>query len=160
GLSAATSLTVKDLILSIKSEGDDDSMPRIINLGGGNLATLLANADVPVGPDDTITVLGSTDGVTLDVVAVAKGEEGAQNSVVATALGVMAATMLSAPLSGSDAALHFYPLTASGAIALGLATTSATTPNNPPVLADISNHAVTSGTTVSFTASAIDPDQG
>jgi hypothetical protein len=160
GLPAGNSLNVKDVVVGIRPLGGDDFMPRFEDLGAGDLATLLNNASIPAGPDDTVLVLGSTDGTNLDVVSVAKGQEGAQNSLSATGLGVMADTRLYAPLSGPGAALHFYHLTASGPVDLGLANLSATVPNHTPVLASISNQAVASGTPVTFTAGATDADTG
>ena len=105
-------------------------------------------------------VLGSTDGVNMDIVGVAQGQEGAQTSLDLTALGLMTDTRLFAPVTGTGAAFHFYQLTSSGAVDLGLAPIQTTALNHAPTLALISNQAVTLGTTVTFTASATDPDAG
>ena len=71
---------MKDLIIGVKPFGDDDALPTFWDLGGGDLATLLNNANVPVGPDDSLMVIGSTDGQHANILAVAAGQEGAQNS--------------------------------------------------------------------------------
>ena len=156
---AANSLAVVDLLVGVVS-ADGDTMPTFQDLGGGDLATLLNNADVSVVPGDSLLVIGSTDGHSPDIVAVAQGQDGAQNSLSMTQLGVVADDRLVAPVSGSGAAFHFYRLTASGSVDLGTAAIQLSVPNNPPVLADISNHVVTAGTNLTFAAIATDADAG
>src|SRR5581483_5004717 len=146
------SVTVAHLLVGIT--GQDDLMPVYQDLGGGDLATLLQNLDLPVTPEDKITIVGSTDGITPDVVGVAQGNEGAQGSLSLTTLGVAADPRLMAPVTGNGAGFHFYQLTASGSVDLGTATIQATAVNHAPVLAPISSQAVTYGSTVTFTASA------
>ena len=72
----------------------------------------------------------------------------------------MTYTRLFAPVTGTGLAFHFYQPTASGAVDLGLAPIQTTELNHAPTLALISNQAVTLGSTVTFKASAIDPDAG
>jgi hypothetical protein len=98
--------------------------------------------------------------VNFDLVGVAQGQEGAQNSLVKTMLGLATDTRLAAPVTGAGAGLHFYHLTSSGAVDLGLAPIQAPAVNHAPVLSPIANQAVTFGSTVTFTASATDPDAG
>ena len=113
GFQAANTVTVKDLVVGIQSSVVE-TMPVFQDLGGGDLATLLNNANISVSPDDSLIVIGSTDGQTPDIVAVAQGQEGAQNSFSPTELGLITDTCAWAPVSGSGAGLHFYELTSYG----------------------------------------------
>jgi hypothetical protein len=159
GFPAANTLAVKDLLVGLESPVLD-AIPVFQDLGGGDLAKLLNGANIPADPLDKIIVLGSTDGTHLDIVGVAQGREGAQNSLLTTALGLATDTRLAAPVTGAGAGLHFYHLTSSGAVDLGLAPIQGSAVNHAPVLSPIANQAVTYGSTVTFTASATDPDAG
>jgi hypothetical protein len=159
GFQAAHTLTVQHLFVGLQSTVAD-ALPAFQDLGGGDLATLLTHANIAADPRDKIIVLGSTDGVNFDIVGVAQGQEGAQNSLVKTVLGLTTDTRLAAPVTGAGAGLHFYHLTSSGAVDLGLAPIQAPAVNHAPVLSPIANQVVTFGSTVTFTASATDPDAG
>ncbi len=159
GFPAANPLAVKDLLVGLQPAAAD-TLPVFQDLGGGDLATLLNKASLAAGPLDKVIVLGSTDGVNLDIVGVAQGNEGAQNSLAKSVLGLATDGRLAAPVTGTGAALHFYRLTSSGSTDLGLAPVGASAVNHAPVLALIANQAVTFGSTVTFTASATDPDAG
>jgi hypothetical protein len=65
------SVTVAHLLVGIT--GQDDLLPVYQDLGGGDLATLLQNLDLPVTPEEKITIIGSTDGTTPDVVGLVNG---------------------------------------------------------------------------------------
>ncbi|WP_148597944.1 FG-GAP-like repeat-containing protein [Aquisphaera giovannonii] len=159
-LPASGSVAVKDLVVGIVPFGDSDATPTFVDLGGGDLATLLNDADLPVGPDDSVFVIGSTTGTAADIVSVAQGHEGDQDSFASTILGVLAASADAAPVSGSGAALHFYQLSGGKSVDLGLAPVLVTPVNHPPTLATIANQVVTPGTAVTFKAAATDPDSG
>jgi hypothetical protein len=159
GFPAATTLQVQHLYVGVVSPFAD-AITVLQDLGPGDLATLLNNANLPVDPADQLVVFGSTDGTSIDVVGVAQGNEGAQDSLSMTVLGLTTDNSLQAPVSGTGAALHFYQVTASGDVDLGLAPIETTPVNHAPTLAPISNQAVTFGSTVTFTASASDPDMG
>ena len=130
---AANSLTVADLLVGVVSP-DGDTMPTFQDLGGGDLATLLNNANILVGPDDSLLVIGSTDGKSPDIVAVAQGQDGAQNSLSLTQLGVMTDDRLVASVSGSGAAFHFYQLAPAGATDLGTGAIQLSSVNPAPLL--------------------------
>ena len=159
GLPTTTSLTVKHLLVGVKSSGGDTA-PVFTDLGGGDLATLLNDANILVAPGNSLLVVGSTDGVKPDVIAVAQGQEGAQNSLSLSVLGLMGDSRLAAPVSGAGAGLHFFRLTAAGPVDLGLAPIATTPINHAPTLALLDNQVVSVGTTVRFTAAATDPDAG
>ena len=159
GFPAANTLTVQHLFVGVVSPFAD-TQPFFQDLGSGDLATLLDNANLAVNPADELIVLGSTTGTTIDLVGVAQGEEGAQNSLSMTVLGLTTNARLQAPVSGSGAALHFYQLETGGAVDLGLAPIQSTEVNHAPTLAPIDNQAVTFGSIVTFTASATDADSG
>ncbi len=153
-------ITVHGLVIGVKSLGQGDLFPIFQDLGGGDLATLLANADIPVTALDSLILLGSTTGAKLDIIGVAMGQEGAQHSIAATALGVAADDRLLSPVTGDATGFHLYQLTSGGSIDLGVVSVQALAPNHSPILASIANKTVDAGTAVTFTASATDPDAG
>ena len=109
GLPSTSSLTVKHLLVGVKSAGGDTA-PTFTDLGGGDLATLLNEAKVLVAVGDSLLVVGSSDGVNPDVIGVAQGQEGAQESLSLSVLGLMGDSRLAAPVSGVGAALPFLPV--------------------------------------------------
>src|SRR5262249_48766165 len=115
----APSVPVAHLLVGIKAIGSDDATPLFQDLGAGDLATLLASADLPIGPHDTLLVIGSTTGAAPDIFAVAAGQEGAQNSLSLSLVGLFGDSRLDAPATGAGAALHFYQQTSSGLMDLG-----------------------------------------
>ena len=58
-LPPGASVHVADLLVGVETD-DGDIMPTFQDLGGGDLTTLLNNANIPVGPDDSLLVIGST----------------------------------------------------------------------------------------------------
>ena len=159
GFQAANPISVQHLFIGLQSNLVE-TMPTFVDLGSGDLATLLNNANIPADPLDQMIVLGSTDGSTIDIVGVASGQEGAQNSLNMSVLGLTTDPRLQASVSGTGAAFHFYQLTSTGAVDLGTAAIETTSVNHPPVLASIGNQVTTPGSTVTFTAVGTDPDQG
>jgi hypothetical protein len=154
------SLNVAHLIAAVVPAGAADQLPVFTDLGGGDFATLLAGVNLAVSPGDKIMILGSTDGTSLNIVGVSQGQEGAQNGLSRTMLGLATDGRLAAPVSGSRPGLHFYELTSTGSVDLGTAAIQTSAVNHAPVLSPIANQAVAFGSTVTFTASATDPDAG
>jgi hypothetical protein len=159
GFPAANTLNVQHLYIGVASS-TLETPPSFQDLGSGDLATLLNKAHLSLNPDDQLIVLGSTNGSSIDIVGVGQGQEGAQDLLPTTLLGLTTDSQLQVPVTGSGAAFHVYQLTSSGDVDLGLAPIQATPVNHAQTLAPIRNQAVTFGSTVTFTASATDPDQG
>ncbi len=156
----ALSFNVAHLLVAVSHHVVGDLLPVFQDLGGGDLATLLANANLSVSANDTVMFLGTINGTKLDIVGVAQGQEGAQNSLSLTVLGMAIDGRLQAPVTGANAGFHFYKLTSTGSVDLGTAAIQTTLVNHTPVLAPIDNQVATPGTAVTFTASATDPDAG
>ena len=79
-------VTVKDLEVAVVEGGDMDLLPVFQDLGSGDLATLLSNADLTANPQDDVIILGSTTGGSLDIVAAP--DAATATSLSATMLGV------------------------------------------------------------------------
>src|SRR5262249_39004936 len=79
------SIQVTDAVVGIIPLGldVDDAMPEIIDLGSGNLTTLLSR-NINVGPDDQILILGSTSGHGVDIFSTGSGFTGSVAAIDST----------------------------------------------------------------------------
>ncbi len=139
-------ITVKDLEVAVVEGGDMDLLPVFQDLGSGDLATLLANANLPANAQDDVIILGSTTGGSLDIVAAP--DAATAGSVSASLLGVSDDSRLLAPLNPASGSgpWHLYQLTTNGPVDLGTLQTSTVSPNAPPVVAPVPDQVVTPST--------------
>ena len=139
-------VAVKDLEVAVVEGGDMDLLPVFQDLGSGDLATLLSNADLMANPQDDVIILGSTTGGSLDIVAAP--DAATATSLSATMLGVSDDPRLLVPLDPASGASpwHLYQLTSSGPVDLGTLSTSTISPDAPPVATPIPDQVVTPST--------------
>lgn len=116
--SISTPIMVQKVIVGIIE--DDDTMPTYFNLGGGNLADVLADSRLPVQDGNKFVILGSTDGTTLDIVGAVPGQQAVLDSLDISQLGLSTNVKLQA-IAGSAPTLNLFRLTNLGPVALGSA---------------------------------------
>jgi hypothetical protein len=114
-----TQVVVHDLLVGL-SDGDD-TIPTFMDLGGGNLADVLAKARINFSNGDKWILLGSTDGTNLDIVGAAPGAEATLANLDLSQLGLTTNPNLQATIGGSSV-LNVFQLTDQGAMAIGSAT--------------------------------------
>jgi hypothetical protein len=153
-------ITVHDLVIGVVNAGADDLLPVYYDLGGGDLATLLANANIPISVNDSVIVLGSTTGTTLDIVGTADNLAVGGTFTATNALAISSDPRLRLPVTATATDFKLFDVLGATPASLGSITVQATDPNQPPVIGPISSRDVTPGTMTTFTVTATDPDAG
>jgi uncharacterized delta-60 repeat protein len=128
-------VTVKDLVLAVIPPDGSDLFPVFQDLGSGDLATLLANADPLANPDDQVIVLGTTTGQSLDIVAAPDAATAGAFNL--SQLGVATDSSIRAALdddSGTNT-WQIFQLTGGGSAAPLGSFLAATTSLYPPLVA-------------------------
>ena len=138
-------VTVKDLVVGIIST-TVDTLPQFIDLGGGDLATLLSSASILASPLDNLIILGSTTGTSLDIVIAP--DTATAGSVSASALGVATDSRLAIPgtLAAGAGPWHVFQFGAQGPVDLGTFTGSDASLFPPLVATPVPDQVVTEAT--------------
>ena len=120
-------IQVADAVIGIVPLGIDDAMPQFVDLGSGNLATLL-DRTVDVGPDDQIVILASTTGHGVDIYSTgttnATGNlSGADPTSILEDLSdtALRGSLFDASGQPIAAAVNLYQMTANGPVPIGQA---------------------------------------
>lgn len=96
-------ITVQSLIAGIVRKSTMvDGLPEFIDLGSGDLATLLNNARIALDVGDELILIGSTDGTMPDIVFAPYSDPDAVDTLIATVLGLSANGRLRATFSPAD----------------------------------------------------------
>ncbi len=150
-------VAVKDLIVGVTS-GDVDSLPRFVDLGGGDLATLLANASILTTSLDGLMILGSTTGTSMDIVVAP--DAATAGSLADSALGLATDSRLVLPLAAGSVSSpwHVYQISSNGPEDLGTIRASNVSLIPPLVVTPVPDQIVTETSSIEVDLNVTPPE--
>jgi hypothetical protein len=153
-------ITVRGLVVGVVDVGAGDTLPDYYDLGSGDLATLLSSANIPIGVNDSVIILGSTTGAALDIVGTVDNLAVGGTFSATNALEISSDPRLRLPVTATTTNFQLFDASGATPVSLGSISVQATPPNHPPVISPITSRDVIPGTTATFTVTATDPDAG